>query len=385
MNTHKLKIGIIQQAPDIGGAEIYLSLLIENFSKTRHEIFFASNNKKFAEMLEKFCVSRYRIPVILDVIGNLKGLIKSTFFFPFALVYYFRLLMNFKRKSVDVILMSGFSEKMLVTFVSVFFRIPIVWIEYPPLETVFRRNFYIPKVIYGLLKNIPKAIIVPAQNTKQSLVEYVRVTPAKIRVIPCGVTILNVPVGRVTLFKDDKKPFVVGNVSRLTTEKGQDVLIRAAPLVLKKNPNTRFLLVGDGPDKIFYEQIVKKLGLVDKFTITGYVDNISSYYKQMDLFVFPTVWELEGFGLVLVEAMSRKIPVIASKLGPVPEIVQDKVSGILIKPGSKEELAYAINYLIENKGTRDQLAREGQRRARKLYDINRISKEVIKVLENAAL
>ena len=385
MNTHKLKIGIIQQAPDIGGAEIYLSLLIENFSKTRHEIFFASNNKKFAEMLEKFCVSRYRIPVILDVIGNLKGLIKSTFFFPFALVYYFRLLMTFKRKSVDVILMSGFSEKMLVTFLSVFFRIPIVWIEYPPLETVFRRNFYIPKVIYRLFKDIPKAIIVPAQNTKQSLITYARASLAKIQVIPCGVKVLNERVTGKILFKNVKKPFVVGNVSRLTTKKGQDVLIKAAPLILKKNPNVCFLLVGDGPDRGFYEQLTRKLGVGDKFVITGYVDNVSPYYGQMDIFVFPTVWELEGFGLVLVEAMSRKIPVIASNLGPVPEIVQDSVNGVLVKAGDEKALALAVNKLIEDEKARAYLAQKGQYTARKLYDINKISKQIAGVLEVATL
>src|SRR5438876_108719 len=136
------------QSPDMGGAETYMLSLVKYFLKEDVKIFLASNKEKFLERAKEYPINTSEIPFILDIMGNYRGLIKSILLFPSALFFYIKLLKRYKDNHVDVILMSGFTEKLFVTYLSVFFQIPVVWIEYGRLETIFRRNFSLPKIAY---------------------------------------------------------------------------------------------------------------------------------------------------------------------------------------------------------------------------------------------
>lgn len=383
LNEKKLNIGVIQQSPDIGGAETYMALLIENI-KNKSNIFFASDNKTFINMVKKNVSRNYTIPFRLDIIGNKKGLLKSMVFFLPAIVYYFYLLSVFKKRKVDVILMSGFSEKMLVTFLSPFFNIPVVWIEYGPLETIFSKNYKLPKIVYGFMNKIPKSVIVPANNTKLDLMKNGKVSLAKIAVIPCGVEIKKKKMRKESLVVDGKEKFVIGNVSRLTLEKGQQYLIMAMKVIRKEIPDVRLILVGDGPDREKFESLAKKEKLEDRIIFTGFVDNLDKYYSKMDIFVFPTVWNLEGFGLVMAEAMGRKIPVIASNIGPVPEVLGNN-SGVLVEPGNSKAIAKEVLNLYTNEKLRVEIGQRGFERARSEYNIFINSGKVMEMLKEAVL
>ncbi len=377
-----MNIGIIQQAPDIGGAEEYTRLLAKQFQQKGNKIYFATNNNKLALLLKPYTFKNYIIPLRLDIIGNLRGLLKSTLLLLFAIVFYIKLLMNFKKSGVDVILMSGFSEKMLVTFLSPFFGIPVVWIEFGPLKTIFVRNFYIPKFTYSVFSRIAKKIIVPTKNTGNDLAKYGFIPENRLVVIPCGIEIKAYAKKNKAVVKEWEKCFVIGNVSRLTREKGQDVLIRAFSRIVRVNPNARLLLVGQGPDEAYFSELVTRLGLDDKVKITGYVKDVSKYYDAMDMFVFPTVWTLEGFGLVLVEAMTHKIPIIASDFGPIPEIVDSK-TGAMFKKGDEVDLADHINFLMNKKSEMSRLAENGYKKAKEKFDIKVVASEILGELVKA--
>ncbi|HWY80266.1 MAG TPA: glycosyltransferase family 4 protein [Candidatus Sulfotelmatobacter sp.] len=376
-------IGIIQQSPDMGGAETYMLSLLEQFLKEDVVIFLASNKEKFLAKAKELPIKTFEIPFILDIIGNYRGLIKSFVRLPYALLYYTFLLKTYKKNNVDVILMSGFSEKMLVTFLSLFINIPIVWIEYGRLEIVFCRNFYLPKTLYKLLQSIPKKIIVPSKNTHEGLLDETQVSLSKLVLLPLGIPIKEKRnISKASVDPILKGKFIIGNISRLTTEKGQDYLIKAMPSIIKKYPQTHLLIVGSGPDKDFYQRIIEQLYLEDYITITGYVNNLAKYYECMDIFIFPTIWELEGFGLVNPEAMSYRLPIIASRLGPVPEIVEDGVTGLLVPPKNSEAIAEAVIQLINNPKKRKYLGENGYKKARKLYDIEINSEKVLTVLKS---
>src|SRR3989344_631972 len=153
----KLKIAVVMQSPDIGGAETFMISLLSQFSKKGNEVIIATNRGKYFQKVQSdLGIRPIELPFILDIMGNLRGLIKSVILLPFALFFYLRVLLGFKKKGVDLVLMSGFSEKLFVTFLSVFFKIPVFWIEYGPLEVVFRRNFGIPKLTYRVISKIPK-------------------------------------------------------------------------------------------------------------------------------------------------------------------------------------------------------------------------------------
>jgi len=381
----KLTIGIIMQSPDMGGAEMYMLSLIREFIGKKDRVLVASNKEKFLDKAKAIPVKTYEIPIILDIIGNCRGLVKSVLLLPYALYYYNNLLKEFKHKNVSVILMSNFTEKLLVTFLSIFHHTPVVWIEYGRLETVFGKHFYVPKIIYRLLKDTPKNIIVPSKNTFGSIITDARVSMAKLALIPLGV-----PSGKKKKVKSEmdqqfQNKFIIGNVSRLTAEKGQEYLIRAMSSVIPENPQVHLIIVGDGPDRELFQQLVYDLKLDSYVTITGFVKDLSDYYSIMDVFVFPTIWDLEGFGLVVPEAMSHKLPVIASSIGPVPEIVDDNKTGILVEPKDSKLITQAILRLLHNPLERKELGENGYKKFLKKYTIQTSSSKIREILHEATI
>ena len=381
--SKKLNVGIIMQSPDIGGAEVYMLSLMECFKRKGDEVYLASNREKFLDKASEISSKTYEIPVIMDIIGDYKGLLKTIILLPFSFIFYLNLLRTFKKDKVDVILMSNFSEKLFVSLLSRLFAIPVVWIEYGRLGPIFKKNFYLPKIIYRLAKNVPKKIIVPSRNTMESLITDARVSLSKLELVPLGVKPGVSKKNSVNRKWGDK--FIIGSVSRLTREKGQEYLIRAMPLVLTQIPNARLLIAGDGPDRKYYEDIISSLNLNTKVTLSGFVEDLNSYYDSMDLFVFPTVWDLEGFGLVLVEAMFHKLPVIATKIGPVDEIVDDGRSGILVNSKNVIDLADRIIELAKDSARRDSFAKAGYEKAKNKYSLEKSANHVLDILYDATI
>lgn len=323
-------------------------------------------------------VKLYEIPKILDVCGNVKGLIKSLFYLPYLSCFYYKLLSFLRdKRQIDVILASGFSEKLLVTSLASFLHIPVVWIEYAPLSPIFHKNFFLPKLLYLLLKNFPKAIIVPTPHTEKSLIDL-HIDKKKLVVIPCGIKLPKYTK------RDNKEHIIIGNVSRLTKEKGQEYLIRAMEKVIKEVPNASLLILGDGPDKAYFEALIKELHLTLHVKLFGFKENLEHFYNIMDIFVFPTVWNLEGFGLVLIEAMAHRVPVVATDIGPVPHIVENGKVGLLVPPRNEKTLAEAIIKLAKDKKMRIKMGEKGHKRVQQFYDLDKISVSYLKVLYNAA-
>lgn len=370
------------QSPDIGGAETYMCSLINQFLNNKCNVSFASNNQRLISLIHSREVKKFDIPYIIDIIGDWKGLVKAIFYLPLVLNFYISLLKNFKKEGIDVILMSGFGEKMLVTYLARFMHIPVVWIEYGPLHPVFIRNFGIPKFIYQYLVSDPRSIIVPSKNTAQSLISDGRAKKSKLLIIPCGTAVpKNTKHKKLSKYKGK---FVIGNISRMTTEKGQQVIIKAAKQIIDKIPNAHFVLIGDGPDRDTFKTLINESGLNEYFELPGFVNNLEEYFRSMDLFIFPTVWELEGFGLVSVEAMMRGIPVIASKVGPVPEIVVDDRVGKLFNVNDPDSLAEKVIKLFRNQNLYNRLSHEARVWAIKNYDIDKVGKGILDILYAAS-
>lgn len=379
MKNNFLHIAIVQQSPVIGGAETYMYSLIQNFKKEGHSVFVATNEGKYFDFLKDLKIHQYKLPFILDIMGDLKGFIKTTILFPFSLWFYIRLLQKFKDNKVNVILSSGFTEKLLVTFLSIFFDIPVVWIEYGPLRTIFSRNLFIPKFAYCLLKNFAKFIIVPSENTKKELMRDAGISLSKLVVIPCGTYLSSKQECK------RKDGYVIGNVSRLTREKGQQHLIAAMPEILKVFPQAKLIIAGGGSDEEYFKKIVFSLGVEKNVEITGFIKDLTEFFSKINIFVFPSAWELEGFGVVTIEAMAHKLPVVASNYGPIPEIVDNNKTGLLVHPKDPKEIAKAIVTLLKDKKKQIIFGQNGYDKVKKNYLITDISAKITKVLRDASI
>ena len=362
-----------QDSGGLGGAEKFLLSLAGQLRKEKVEVEFTTYAKSlFNKQVKKDNFTTWEIPVRMDIISNLKGLIKFIIFLPYICLKDYLILRRFKKNGGDLILITGFSDKIVLSPIAKLLSIPVIWLEYSPLAEVMQKNLYLPKLFYRLVKEIPSLVIVPSRNTKKHLIPETRISDAKIEIIPCGIKMSDV---RSKMYAArNKKTKTIGMVSRIETEKGQDTLIKAAAILKKRIKKFKVVIVGAGDTKKL-EKLVEKYGLGNTVHFLGYRQDVYKIMSSFDIFVFPSRWKLEGFGLVLVEAMMLGLPIIASDFGPIPEVVGK--AGILTKPGEKH-LAQAIESLLNDNKKRAGLSQEGVKRAR-LFDIKNISRKYLQI------
>jgi glycosyltransferase involved in cell wall biosynthesis len=139
---------------------------------------------------------------------------------------------------------------------------------------------------------------------------------------------------------------VVACVGRMTRQKGQSTLIHAMAQVAKTIEDCQLLLVGDGPDNAELRRLANSLGLEKRISFLGVRSDVPDLLRAVDVLAVPSLHE--GFGLVLIEALASGVPVVASNTGPVPEIVDDGVTGKLVPAGDAPRLAGAITALLSD-------------------------------------
>ncbi|MFN8005878.1 MAG: glycosyltransferase [Terriglobia bacterium] len=156
---------------------------------------------------------------------------------------------------------------------------------------------------------------------------------------------------------------VIGCVGHFSPEKGHIDLIKGFFRIQAQLPEARLILIGDGPLREEYRKLIAQLDLSKKIFLPGFVENLQDFFAAMDLFVFPSL--SEGLGSVLLKAMSYRVPVIASQVGGIPEIVVDGVTGFLFPPGDPVAMADRVLYAL---GDMNQLRRCKENATRRLND-----------------
>ncbi len=139
---------------------------------------------------------------------------------------------------------------------------------------------------------------------------------------------------------------LIGSVGRLEPIKGYRYFLEAAALVLRSYPEAYFLLAGDGRERSELSDRAQALGIGERFCLLGWRDDVPSLLKAMDLFVIPSL--NEGMGRSAVEAMAAGLPVVASRVGSLPEVVAHGDTGLLVPPADPEALASAILSLLKD-------------------------------------
>jgi len=197
-------------------------------------------------------------------------------------------------------------------------------------------------------------IVADASVIKRQLVKQNGIDPAKIEVIGSAVDLVKFkPPRNRTKFRreigvgDDIS--LIGNVGMIRPDKGQLQLVKAAPLVFEKHPGARFVIVGQGTGilkrGINVRNAIDQAGLADKIIMTGYRWDTPNVYAACDMIVIASL-HTEASPIVLREAFASGRPVIATKVGDIPEIVRHRENGLLIEPGDTQALAAAIMEFI---------------------------------------
>jgi glycosyltransferase involved in cell wall biosynthesis len=151
---------------------------------------------------------------------------------------------------------------------------------------------------------------------------------------------------------------LLGTIGRLHPTKGQTYFIKAVTQLRLKFPNLHLLVIGDGPLRQALELELKQSTI--PHTLTGYLPQAYAALPAMDLFVLPSV--SEGMGLVLLEAMQAGIPIVASAVGGIPEVVRDRKDGLLVPPGDVVGFSNACSKIIDNPDLAKSLVLSGRSR-----------------------
>jgi len=156
---------------------------------------------------------------------------------------------------------------------------------------------------------------------------------------------------------------VVAAIARLHPVKGHKYLLGAAAKVLKTRPDVQFLVVGEGPLHRELEDMAAGLGISEHVKFTGYYPEIKDIYAITDILCLPSL--MEGMGLVLMEAMAFGRPVVASRVGGIPEVVEDGVTGVLVPPADPDRLASALLGLLDGPQKASAMGEIGRRKVQR--------------------
>lgn len=157
---------------------------------------------------------------------------------------------------------------------------------------------------------------------------------------------------------------LIGTVANLFARKGYHVMIEALPLILAEMPDVHYVIIGGGDQEYHtsLQQAVDNKGLRNHVHFIGHQSHVASYLTAFELYVHPAL--MEGFGIAVLEAMAMGKPVIATRIGGVPEIVEDGMTGILVPAGDAEALAANVVTLLEDPDRASRMGHAGRERAR---------------------
>lgn len=179
-------------------------------------------------------------------------------------------------------------------------------------------------------------------------------------VIPIGIPLSETNRSRFVESSLDTVRF--GAVARMYPQKGHSILLKAFAAVSESMNGAQLLLFGSGPLESKLRRMVERLGLTERVKFCGQIANPDTIYEQIDVLVVPSL--SEGAGVVLLEAMLRGIPIIASNVGGIGEIVNDQCA-MLVPPGDAKALAKTMLVLTENVDLRSRMAIATQERIRR--------------------
>ena len=169
--------------------------------------------------------------------------------------------------------------------------------------------------------------------------------------------LLPVPAGEI----------LIGCFGRLVWQKGIEYLIRSVPAVTSKFENTRFVIVGDGPERSYLEKIASEINVSKRVVFTGFVDNLLPWLSRVDIVAIPSLQE--GFPMITLEAMAMGKPIVATQIDGIAEQLQHRRTALLVPPRSPAALSEAMAALIQNKTLAGELGRKARRSAEEHFSL----------------
>ena len=191
-------------------------------------------------------------------------------------------------------------------------------------------------------------VIACGEMVKRNLVDYFGLSDNQVTVIHNAVKPFDGEIILDPLVKKlhDEGCFVIGNIGRLSEQKGMEYYIKAIPMVVRACPLARFVIAGSGEDESKLKELSKSIGADKYLTFFGYRNDIQNLMSQLDLIVLSSLWE--GLPLTPIEAFSVEKTIVATAVDGTPEIVKDGINGLLIDSKSSRQIAEKVIWMVEH-------------------------------------
>jgi glycosyltransferase involved in cell wall biosynthesis len=270
-------------------------------------------------------------------------------------------------------LLKQFQPTAVITFThySNVLGIPLAWAARVPVRLASQRNSLLgfPRWFLKLdawIANsfLTNRMIAVSNTTARFCIEHERMRPEKVITIRNGIDVTEFALSheerQAALVEIqahwDIPPdtFLIATIARLHPQKGHHYLIEAAKKMVEQQPNIVFLIIGEGAERKSIESLIRTYELTNHFRLLGTRSDIPVLLGIVDLFILPSLYE--GLPNSLLEAMAAQVPVVATAVGGVPEVVTDGTTGLLVSPGDVDQLSWAMDTLIQDEAYRTQLA-----------------------------
>lgn len=175
----------------------------------------------------------------------------------------------------------------------------------------------------------------------------------------------------------DEEDRLIGAVGRLSAVKGHELLIRAAAVLLSSECKIKVVLVGDGPLLGPLRELADSLGILNHVLFVGHQDNVQKFLAATDIFVLPSLHE--GMPMALLEALAMELPVVATRVGGIPEVVDHGVNGLLVTPADVQSLLESIRALIDDPFRASRLGKAGRARIEKEFTAEHMAERMAEI------
>ena len=313
-----------------GGITSYLYTLSSGLIRQGHEVILVASNGDMSQRLSALGIDYIDLPI------RFKSMVH-----PKSVLYLPRLCRLIKDKKIDIIHAHTRTTQVIGSLLSLLTGIPLV----TTCHGFFKPHFF--RRIFGCWG---KRVIAISPMVARHLSNDFKLPPTRIRQINNGIDLLQFRgvslESRINARQrlGLQQAIIIGLIARFSSVKGIDVLIEAFPSVLEQYPQALLLIVGQGPEEVMLKNRVNQLGLTPHVRFENIVKQTAEILPAFDVVIAPS--RQEGLGLSVMEAMASALPVIASAVGGLKDLITDGVDGYLIKPDEPQLLGRVINEVL---------------------------------------
>jgi lipopolysaccharide heptosyltransferase II len=357
-------MNILQVLPslDVGGVETGTVDLARYLVMKGHKAIVASSGGRLVKELEAAGARHYTLPVhkkdvfnVIKMVGELRAIIR--------------------KEDIDVVHARSRAPAWSSFFAARMMKRPFITTAHGH----YSRHFFSEVMGWGRL------VIVGSNVMARHMTHDFGVPHTRIRLIPRGVDL-----DKFTFRGEREGPvteFTIGMISRITPLKGHPDFLKAASIISRSIPRLRVIIVGDVPKgKEKYreelELLTRRLGLSRTVEFSGTQEDVPGILKNLDVLVSATVTQ-EAFGRSIVEAQASGVPVVATRVGGVVDIVEDGANGLLCNPSDPKDMAEAVLRIYRDRNLRDRIVARARQRVEERFTLNQMAEATMAVYEEA--